>query len=184
MPPKAPRLYLVGLMAVGKTTVGRLLARALDWDFVDTDQLIESRAGADIPWIFDVEGEVGFRDREQAVLEDVATQPELVIATGGGIVTRAANRAVLSRSGTVLFLDSTVDRLIERTRRDNKRPLLKGQNRREVLSRLHRERAPLYHEVADYRFVTDRQGPKILARKIEQQLRKDGWLEAVSMDQQ
>lgn len=179
-PPK--RLFLVGLMAVGKTTVGRLLAESLGWQNIDTDQLIESRAGANIPWIFDVEGEAGFRDREQAILAEVATLDEVVVATGGGIVTREANRQLLKEAGTVIFLDSTVERLLERTRRDSKRPLLQGKDRREVLTRLHQDRAPLYHEVADYRFVTDRQGPKNLARRIEQQLRKDGLFEAFSAD--
>ncbi|MEM6708904.1 MAG: shikimate kinase AroK [Pseudomonadota bacterium] len=176
------RLFLVGLMAVGKTTVGRLLSQALDWEFVDTDQLIEARAGADIPWIFDVEGEDGFRDRETAVLAEVADRDNLVIATGGGVVLREENRDVLRRAGTVVFLDSTVERLLERTRRDSKRPLLKGVDRRAVLTRLHAERGPLYHSVADYRFTTDRQGPKILARRIEQRLRQDGLFELLVTD--
>lgn len=181
MPPQ--RLFFVGLMAVGKSTVSRLLAQSVGWECLDTDQLIEARSGADIPWIFDVEGEAGFREREASVLAELADRERVVVATGGGIVVRPENRAVLKECGTVVFLDSTIENLLERTRRDNKRPLLKGKDRREVLTRLHAERAPLYHEVADYRFTTERQGPKILARRIEQQLRQDGFFESSAADQ-
>ena len=173
-------LFFVGLMAVGKTTVSRLLAQSLGWEWVDTDQLIEARAGADIPWIFDVEGEAGFRERESAVLAELADRDRLVVATGGGIVLRPDNREVLKTRGTVIFLDSSVENLLERTRRDTKRPLLQGKDRREVLIRLHEQRAPLYHEVADYRFRTERQGPKILARRIERRLRQDGYFESTT----
>ncbi len=169
-----PNLYLVGLMAVGKTTVGRLLAEALHMDFYDSDQEIETRAGADTGWIFDVEGEAGFRDREEQVIEDLTRRQNVVLATGGGAVIRPANRQALSTRGVVLHLDSPLDRLVERTSKDKRRPLLQKGNVRETLGRLMQERAPLYAEVRDYRFVTDRQSPKLLARKIEWQLREDG----------
>ncbi len=169
-----PNIYLVGLMAVGKTTVGRLLAEALHMDFYDSDQEIETRAGADTGWIFDVEGEAGFRDREEQVIDDLTQRHNVVIATGGGAVIRPANRQALSTRGVVLHLDSPLDRLVERTRKDKRRPLLQKGNVRETLGRLMRERAPLYAEIRDYRFVTDRQSPKLLARKIEWQLREDG----------
>ncbi len=161
-------------MAVGKTTVGRLLAEALHMDFYDSDHEIETRAGADTSWIFDVEGETGFRDREEQVIDDLTQRQNVVIATGGGAVIRAANRQALSTRGVVLHLDSPLDRLVERTRKDKRRPLLQKGNVRETLGRLMQERAPLYAEVRDYRFVTDRQSPKLLARKIEWQLREDG----------
>jgi shikimate kinase len=169
-----PNLYLVGLMAVGKTTVGRLLAEALHMDFYDSDQEVETRAGADTGWIFDVEGEAGFRDREEQVIEDLTRRQNVVLATGGGAVIRPANRQALSTRGVVLHLDSPLDRLVERTSKDKRRPLLQKGNVRETLGRLMQERAPLYAEVRDYRFVTDRQSPKLLARKIEWQLREDG----------
>jgi len=169
-----PNIILIGLMAVGKSTVGRLLADALGLEFFDADHVIEERAGAPISWIFDVEGEEGFRDREQQVIDDLTRGEGVVLATGGGAVLRAANRAVLAERGIVILLDSPVERLVERTRKDRKRPLLRQGNPREVLTRLAAERGPLYREIADYRFVTDRQGAKTLAREIERRLREDG----------
>jgi len=167
-------LFLVGLMAVGKSTVGRLLAQHLDREFYDTDQVIEERAGADIAWIFDVEGEAGFRDREQQVLAELTDREGVVLATGGGVVLRPENRTMLASRGVVIHLDSSLERLIERTRRDRKRPLLRSGNAAETLGRLQAERAPLYREVADYHFETDNQGPKAMARAIEQRLEADG----------
>ncbi len=171
-----PNIILVGLMAVGKSTVGRLLAQSLSLVFYDSDHVIEERAGAPISWIFDVEGEVGFRDREEHVLDDLTQQQGIVLATGGGAVLRPSNRKVLANRGIVIHLDSPLERLVQRTRRDRKRPLLQQGNPRETLARLQREREPLYREIADYRFVTDRQGPKALARQIEEKLKEDGLL--------
>jgi len=167
-------IFLVGLMAVGKSTVGRMLAQRLGYEFYDSDQVIEERAGADIGWIFDVEGEEGFRDRETHVLEELTSLEGIVLATGGGAVLRAKNRVLLGARGTVVHLDSPLERLVERTERDKKRPLLQSGQAEETLARLQHERAPLYAEVSDYRFVTDRQSPKILTRDIEKQLREDG----------
>ena len=161
-------------MAVGKSTVGRLLADALGLRFFDADEVVEERAGAPVSWIFDVEGESGFRDREQQVIEDLTREEGIVLATGGGAVLREANRLVLAERGVVIHLDSPIERLVERTRKDRKRPLLRQSNPREVLTRLAAERGPLYREIADYRFVTDRQGAKTLAREIESRLRDDG----------
>jgi len=167
-------IFLVGLMAVGKSTVGRLLAQMLGAEFFDTDHVIEERAGADIAWIFDVEGEQGFREREQQVVDELTQREGIVLATGGGVVLRAANRRMLAARGVVVHLDSPLERLVERTARDKKRPLLQQGKLRETLARLQADRAPLYQEIADYRFVTDRQGPKVLARMIEKKLREDG----------
>lgn len=169
-----PNIILVGLMAVGKSTVGRLLARALDMEFVDSDHEIERRAGAPVAWIFDVEGEAGFREREHQVLDDLTRRSGIVLATGGGAVVSACNRKLLGARGIVIHLDSPLERLVERTRRDRKRPLLRGGNVRETLTRLHAERDELYREIADYHFVTDRQNPRSLAREIELRLREDG----------
>lgn len=167
-------IFLVGLMAVGKSTVGRVLAQALGAEFFDTDHVIEERAGADIAWIFDVEGEQGFRDREEHIIEEFTQRRGIVLATGGGVVLRAANRKALAARGVVVHLDSPLERLVERTQRDKKRPLLRHGEARATLARLQADRAPLYEEIADYRFVTDRQGPKLLARTIEKKLREDG----------
>jgi shikimate kinase len=169
-----PNIILIGLMAVGKSTVGRLLADSLGMTFYDADHVVEERAGAPISWIFDVEGEAGFRDREQQVLDELTREEGIVLATGGGAVLRPENRALLAERGVVVHLDSPLERLIERTRNDRKRPLLKQGDPREILTRLARERGPLYAEIADYRFVTDRQGARTLAREIERRLRDDG----------
>lgn len=161
-------------MAVGKSTVGRLLAQALGMDFHDSDHEIEARAGAPVAWIFDMEGEDGFRAREHQVLDELTRRHGIVLATGGGAVLLPCNRRMLAGRGVVIHLDSPLSRLLERTRRDRKRPLLQQGDPRETLGRLQRERDPLYSEIADYRFVTDRQGPRVLARDIEKVLRRDG----------
>ncbi|MGD8418640.1 MAG: shikimate kinase AroK [Pseudomonadales bacterium] len=167
-------VFLVGLMAVGKSTVGRLLAQQLGYEFYDTDQVIEERAGADVAWIFDVEGEEGFRNRESHVIDELTRLEHVVVATGGGAVLRDCNRRMLAARGCVIHLDSPLDRLLERTHKDRKRPLLQNGNPEETLARLQAEREPLYQEVADYRFVTDRHGPKALVRAIAARLEEDG----------
>ena len=143
------RIFLVGPMGAGKTTVGRTLARLLNLEFVDSDAEIERRTGADIPWIFEIEGEEGFRDREQQVLTDLATQDPAVIATGGGAILRQANREVMRTGGYVVYLEASVREQVRRTGKDSKRPLLAGKNREQVLSELMKVRSPLYTEAAD-----------------------------------
>ncbi len=167
-------IFLVGLMAVGKSTVGRLLAESLDMPFYDSDQEIESRAGAEVSWIFDVEGEQGFRDREEHVIDELSQLDGVVIATGGGAVKREANRAHLASRGVVIHIDCSLKRLLARTRRDKKRPLLQGEDREEVLVKLMCERGPLYAEIADYRFVSDEQSAKALVHTIVSKLRDEG----------
>jgi len=171
---KRPNIFLVGLMAVGKTTIGRLLANALHMHFYDSDHEIEFRAGAATSWIFEKEGEAGFRDREEQVINDLSCRQNIVLATGGGAVLRVANRQNLAARGVVIHLDSPIDRLLERTSKDRKRPLLQTGDPRQTLTRLMADRAPLYAEVRDYCFLTDRQSPRSLARHIEDTLRGDG----------
>jgi len=166
-------IFLVGLMAVGKSTVGRNLADTLGMPFYDSDAEIEARAGAEVSWIFDVEGETGFRDREEQVIDELSQMQGVVVATGGGAVKRANNRAHLASRGIVIHLDCPLQRLLARTRKDKKRPLLQGDDREEVLRKLLCERAPLYAEIADYRFVSDQQSPRSLVQQIVRQLRKD-----------
>ncbi|MEM7096639.1 MAG: shikimate kinase AroK [Pseudomonadota bacterium] len=167
-------IFLVGLMAVGKSTVGRLLAESLQMPFYDTDIEIESRAGAEVAWIFDVEGEQGFRDREEQVIDELSQENGIVVATGGGAVKRPANRLHMGGRGTVIHLDCSLNRLLARTRKDKKRPLLQGDNREQVLRDLIAERAPLYQEIADYRFLSEDQSPKTLASQIRKRLVADG----------
>ncbi len=159
-------LFLVGPMGVGKSTIGRILAAELNLSFCDSDRVIEERTGADIPWIFDMEGEAGFREREAAVLKELAAEPGLVIATGGGIILQPQNREVMKASGTVFYLTASVEQLVERTARDKKRPLLQVDNPRQKIIELLALRDPLYRDVADFMVNTDRRPPKNVAQEI------------------
>lgn len=163
---KPQRIYLIGPMGAGKSTIGRQLATELKLDFVDTDAEIERRCGADIPWIFDVEGEQGFRVRETQVLEELSTQSKCVIATGGGIVTQDRNRQILQGSGFVVYLYTTIEQQVERTARDRKRPLLQVDEPREVIEALMLEREPMYRDLADLVVSTDRRTAKKVAVEI------------------
>ena len=167
-------IYLVGLMAVGKTTIGRLLAKSLSREFYDSDDVVESRSGTDIEWIFDKEGEKGFRDREESVLRDLCKKKGIIVSTGGGAVLRAANRRLLSSNGVVIHLDGSIDMLVKRTERDRSRPLLRDGNPQTILAELKEKRDGLYQQVADYKFVTDAESPMVIARSIVDRLRMDG----------
>lgn len=168
-----PKIFLVGLMAVGKTTIGRMLSEALQLPFYDSDAEIEARAGAEISWIFDMEGEEGFRDREESIIDELTQLDSVVLATGGGAVKRKVNREHLAARGTVIYLDCPLERLLARTSRDKKRPLLQGPNREKVLADLFCERAPLYAEIADYRFVSNEQSAGALVQQIVKRLRAE-----------
>ena len=149
-------IFLVGPMGVGKTTVGKQLSGLLHRPFVDVDAEIESRCGADIQWIFDMEGEKGFRERESKVLEDIiANNPSSVIATGGGVVLSAKNRQLLHVNGQVIYLSASKEQLYERMRRDKSRPLLQVEDREKVINQLLEVRDPLYREVADVVFSSE-----------------------------
>ena len=161
-------IFLVGPMGAGKSTIGRLLAAELTFNFRDSDRVIEDRTGADIPWIFDMEGEDGFRDRETAVLRDLVLEPDTVVATGGGIVMRPINRELLKASGQVIYLTASIEQLVERTSRDKKRPLLQVENPRQKIIDLIAMRDPLYREVATHIVNTDRRSPKTVAQEIVQ----------------
>ena len=164
-------VYLVGMMAVGKTTVGRHLASRLGFTFHDTDQVIESRAGADISWIFELEGEERFRDREQQVIEELTRREGVVLATGGGAVLREANRTVLRERGIVVYLRSGVDLILDRTRSDRRRPLLQVDDVRERIETLTAERSPLYESVAHLAITVERRPPKVIATDIHDLLK-------------
>ena len=171
---QAQNIYVIGLMAVGKSTVGQLLSECLCRPFIDSDHEIEARAGAEISWIFDVEGEEGFRDREEQVIDELSQRDGLVLATGGGVVKRQINRDHLAARGIVVYLDCPIETLLERTSQDKRRPLLNGPNREEVLRTLMCERAPLYAEIADYRFISGDSSPKDLVKKIISKHQHDG----------
>lgn len=158
-------------MGAGKSTIGRQLADQLGMDFRDVDHEIEARAGVDIPWIFDREGEAGFRVRESAVLADLATEDRVVIATGGGAVLADDNRRVMSNTGTVIYLSSTLNELLRRTAKDRKRPLLQTDSPRTVLKNIMEERGPLYESVADIAIQTDGRGPRWVVNELARRLR-------------
>ena len=163
-------VFLIGPMGAGKSTIGRLLASDLRLEFKDTDKEIEDRSGVDIPWIFDMEGEQGFRNREAAVLADLSLLDRVLLATGGGIILKPENRRVLSSNGRVVYLMTSVDEQVRRTNRDKRRPLLQTDNPRQVLTELMNIRHPLYQEVADYTIDTDGRSPKAVAQELARML--------------
>lgn len=153
-------------MGAGKSTIGRALAKELKMDFYDTDEVIEQRAGADISWIYDIEGEDGFRKREIKVVEELTQKNNIVLATGGGVVTEPENRAALAARGTVVFLRTSLAQQYERTKRDTKRPLLQTDKLEERLEELRQAREPHYEELADVSFETDNLTVKAVATNI------------------
>ncbi|MCP5018565.1 MAG: shikimate kinase AroK [Ketobacter sp.] len=163
---KHGNVILVGPMGAGKSTIGRQLAQALSYEFVDSDHEIEARTGADIPWIFDVEGEEGFRRREETVIDELTQRDGIVLATGGGAITREANRRAISARGIVVYLKTSIEQQLARTAKDRKRPLLQHAEPRKVLTELMKTREPLYLEVADHVVDTDASNIKDVALTI------------------
>jgi shikimate kinase len=160
------RVVLVGPMGAGKSTIGRMLARELGYRFLDSDRIIEERCGANIPWIFDVEGEDGFRQRETAMLSELAEQPQTVLATGGGAVMREENHAHLKQDSVVIYLKTSIEQQVERTRKDKNRPLLQNDDPEGVLRRLFALRDPIYTGLADIVMYTDRKSPRLVVRQL------------------
>ncbi|MFT5541240.1 MAG: shikimate kinase [Glaciecola sp.] len=159
-------IFLVGPMGAGKSTIGRHLADELHLDFFDSDQEIEKRTGADIAWIFDLEGEDGFRKREEDIIDDLTDKQGIVLATGGGSIVSKNVRNRLSARGIVVYLQTTIDKQVARTQRDKRRPLLQNNDPEQVLRDLADERNPLYAEVADYVVETDDQSARAVANQI------------------
>ena len=167
---KAQNIILIGPMGSGKSTIGNILAKKLNRDFQDSDHYIEKRTGVDIGRIFDIEGEIGFRDRESNALKELLGTDSQVIATGGGSVLRKQNQNLLRSRGYIVFLDTTVNQQLQRLRRDKKRPLLQTENPRERLEALFVERRPIYLDLADLAVETDRKQARKLASEIINQL--------------
>ena len=154
-------------MGAGKSTIGKHLADLLNRPFIDVDSEIEARAGADIQWIFDMEGEQGFRDRECKVLLDLAGKDQsTVIATGGGIVIEEENRELLASRGTVFYLHTPLNTQVERTAKDKDRPLLKDKDPEKVLADLQKSRQSLYEEVSDHIINTENKSGSEVANEI------------------
>nr|WP_272979752.1 MULTISPECIES: shikimate kinase AroK [unclassified Pseudomonas] len=165
-------MILVGPMGAGKSTIGRLLAKELRLLFKDSDKEIELRTGANIPWIFDKEGEPGFRDREQAMIAELCELDGVVVATGGGAVMREANRQALYKGGRVIYLHASVEQQVGRTARDRNRPLLRTANPEATLRALLETRDPLYREIADLVVETDERPPRMVVLDILERLQQ------------
>lgn len=161
-----PRIFLVGLMGAGKSTIGRLLAREFGLDFVDSDHEIEARNGVTVATIFEVEGESGFRARERKVIDELTRRDGIVLATGGGVVIDPENRRDLAARGFVIYLHARPESLFVRLRNDRSRPLLQNADPRGRLIQLYRQRDPWYREVADLTVETGRQSAGKLVREI------------------
>jgi shikimate kinase len=159
-------VFLIGPMGAGKSAVGRQLARMLHLTFLDSDEEVENRTGVDISFIFEKEGEEGFRKREAKVIEDLSNMDGVVLATGGGAVSDSQNRSNLGARGYVVYLKTSVEQQLQRTARRNVRPLLETGDRRDVLDELMTEREPLYLEIADLTVDTDGRKVKAVASEI------------------
>lgn len=167
-------IILIGPMGAGKTHIGTIIAENCGFVFYDSDQEIENRNGVPISWIFEQEGETGFRTREMRVIKSLTQLEHIVLATGGGSVIKAKNRHYLKQSGYVIYLKVSVEEQLKRTLpKKSKRPLLAGDNPREILEKLNRIREPLYQEIANITYLTDHFKPADLAKKILKDLAKN-----------
>ncbi|TQV75609.1 shikimate kinase AroK [Aliikangiella marina] len=165
-------VFLVGPMGAGKTTIGKQLAQTLHLEFIDSDQEIEARTGAPIDWIFDIEGEEGFRKREKSVIEELTQKQGIVLATGGGAITEPENRTFLAGRGIVVYLETSIEQQVERTRRDKRRPLLQNEDPEATLIALNEKRDQLYREIADVVVATNENSIKSVANKIISQIQE------------
>ena len=163
-------LFLTGPMGAGKSTIGRQLSKQLKMAFHDSDHEIEQRTGVDIPLIFELEGEAGFRKRESATIDELTRLPDIILATGGGAILDPANRQHLSNRGRVIYLHASIDQQLKRTGKDRNRPLLQTADPRAKLEELMTIRDPLYREIADLIIDTDGKRVRDVVRKIIQQL--------------
>jgi len=167
---KSQNLFLVGPMGAGKSAVGRQLARLMRMDFVDSDDEIEHRTGVDIPFIFEKEGEEGFRKREAKIIEELSVRQGIVLATGGGAVMDSRNRSYLGARGFVIYLHTTVEQQLDRTKRGRNRPLLDNKDRKAVIAELMEIRDPLYREISDLVVKTDGRLVREVAAEIRDTL--------------
>jgi shikimate kinase len=165
-------IFLIGPMGSGKTAVGRHLARLFHFTFYDSDADIEAKTGVDISFIFEKEGEAGFRAREKESIERLTRLESIVLATGGGAVIEADNRRVLAERGIVVYLETSIDQQLDRTRHARHRPLLNDTDPEAKLKELMRRRAALYAEIANITLSTDGRRVQLVADEIHQELRR------------
>ena len=159
-------IFIVGPMGSGKSTVGKIISDELFLGFFDTDDEIEMRTGASIDWIFDLEGESGFRKRESEILTEMVEKNSIVLSTGGGIILDSSNRELLSSRGTVFYLSTPISVQVERTAKDKDRPLLKNGDPEKILSKLHDEREEFYKSVSDHIIETEDKSSQEVASEI------------------
>ncbi len=169
-PVTAEHIILIGAMGVGKSSVGRKLAKKLNRPFYDSDQVIEEKTGVDIATIFEYEGEAGFRLREEKAIGELCRRQAMVLATGGGAVLAAPSRNLLMTHGTVIYLKASIDMLLKRTRHSNHRPLLNVPDKRRAIAELLEQREPLYLQTADHTIDTDRRTVSWTANRVLQLL--------------
>ncbi|MDP9064455.1 MAG: shikimate kinase AroK [Pseudomonadota bacterium] len=165
-------IFLIGPMGSGKSAVGRQLARLLHFAFLDSDADIEAKTGVDIAFIFDKEGEAGFRVREKEAIDRLTRLESIVLATGGGAVIDADNRRVLTARGVVVYLQTSIEQQLERTRHGRQRPLLNDTDPEAKLTELMLRRAALYAEIAQLTVATDGRRVQLVAEEIQQALRR------------
>jgi len=158
-------------MGAGKSTIGRLLSAELKLEFIDSDKVIEERCGANIPWIFDMEGEAGFREREEQAIDELTQLSGIVLATGGGVVMREANRRHLASRGIVVYLCTSVEQQLARTAKDRNRPLLQTEDPERILRELFARRDPLYREIADIIIYTDKRNPRWVVQELKTKIK-------------
>ena len=159
-------IFIIGPMGSGKTTIGRQIAKSLNMEFIDSDHEIEKRTGVDIPFIFEKEGESGFRKREHEIIHELCTQTDIVLATGGGAVIDSDNRSALKGNGIVIYLQTPVAELLKRTSRDKNRPLLQTEDPKAKLEKLMQEREGFYKEVSDLIIDTGNRSAKDVVKEI------------------
>lgn len=165
------RIFLIGPMGSGKTTVGRHLARRMRLDFIDLDHEIQARCGVEVAVIFDIEGEEGFRKRESNLLDELSQRDNIVLATGGGSVLDPDNCRLLAERGLVVYLETSVDQQLRRLERDKQRPLLQAPDRLERLERLAEKRNPVYHAAAHLVVPSADAAPTAMAARLERAIR-------------
>ena len=160
-------IILIGPMGSGKTSTGRMLAKEMGYAFADTDEEVTKRTGVSIAYIFDVEGEEGFRKRECLALKECLNGNNTVVSTGGGIVLSKENRDLLQVRGTVVYLQTSIRTQVKRTASTNNRPLLQNKDPEETLEKLMLTRAPLYEEIADITITTDNKSLQEMSKEIQ-----------------
>lgn len=173
-------IVLVGPMGAGKTSIGKALAKTINWSFSDSDQVIEERAGVDLLWIYDLEGEEGFRKREQKIIAELVQEQDIVLATGGSTVAVAENRAVIAQNSFVIYLRTSLDDQLVRTGYSKKRPLsAELEERRGILKQLRQEYEPLYEELSDIIYDTDNKSARAVVVDLIKLMQKQDKLSSM-----